>query len=87
MTKATSASEWFSKAQKAYAEKHQACAWCGAEHQVRCARHGPKQVYSCQRCDFQVSHDSHTKRFHVVPGEEQTPVLETMHELPVRNLL
>lgn len=83
MTKKTSAQEWFLKAERAYDENHQGCPWCDGAHRVRLSRQGTKRIYSCQRCDFQASHDTQSNRFHIVPGEEQTVVAETMLELPV----
>jgi transposase-like protein len=85
MMSSTGAHDWFLKAQRAYAELHQGCAWCGSQYAVRRERKGPKQIYSCQHCDFQVSHDTLANRFHAVPGEEISPASQTMHELPVSN--
>ena len=83
MMTTAAAHEWFLKAQRAYAELHQGCAWCGSQHSVRRLRKGVKQIYACQHCDFQVSHETISNRFHFVPGEEITPASETMHDLPV----
>jgi hypothetical protein len=85
MMTSTGAHDWFLKAQRAYAEQHQGCAWCGNQYSVRRVRQGAKQIYACQQCDFQVSHDTLANRFHAVPGEETGPASETMHELPISN--
>ena len=87
MTKHPTPCEWFLNAERAYAEDHQGCAWCGGAHRVRLSRNGPKSIYSCQRCDFQASYDSHLDRFHIVPGEDQLTVSETMLDQPIANLL
>ena len=86
MTPQPTASEWFLKAERAYSEKHQGCAWCGGAHRVHLLRQGAKHIYCCQHCDFQVSYDVATRKFHLVPGEEMTPVSETMLEQPLANL-
>ena len=73
-------------AQRDYTEHHQGCAWCGGAHRVHQVRQGAKHSFRCQQCDFQVSYDAQTDRFHLVPGENQTTVSETMLEHPVCSL-
>lgn len=81
------AKEWFQLAETAYWERHQGCAWCGGSHQVRTVQRDAKQAFHCQRCDFQISFDAQTQRYHLVPGEEIRNGMETMLEQPIANLL
>jgi hypothetical protein len=84
---ARSAADWFQDAERAYVEQHQGCAWCGGAYRVRLASVGSKHAYTCQRCDFQASFDTHTKRYHIIPGEELSIGSETMLEQPIGDLL
>lgn len=79
--------EWFRLAEHTYVAQHQGCAWCGGEHQVRMSQRGTKHVFNCQRCDFQITFDVQTKRYHLVPGEEINAAKETMLDQPVAHLL
>lgn len=79
--------QWFFSAEHAYANHHQGCAWCGETHSVRREKLGAKHVYSCQRCDFQVSYDADRDSFHVIPGEDVQSGADTMFEQPIANLL
>jgi hypothetical protein len=81
-----SAADWYDEAECAYCELHQGCAWCGNTHCVRNEAHGNKRTFSCQRCDFQVSFDIGKNSHHVVPGENLSPVADTMREQPMANL-
>jgi hypothetical protein len=84
---ARSAADWFKDAERAYVEQHQGCAWCGGAYRVRLASEGSKHIYNCQRCDFQVTYDTHSRRYHVVPGEELSVGSETMLEQPIDDAL
>ena len=85
-TKKTAA-EWYRLAELAYIEQHQGCAWCGSAHQVRQSIEGSKHAFNCQRCDFQASFDVASKRHHMVPGEDISPVSSTMVDQRIANLL
>lgn len=87
MTSTKAPDQWFAQAKRVYMEQHQGCAWCGGSHRVHAYEHGGSQVFHCQRCDFQVSFDSRTRRYQVIPGEELSVGMETMHEQPLANLL
>jgi hypothetical protein len=82
-----SPADWFRHAKTAYVQRHQECAWCGNVHQVRQTIQGSKHAFNCQRCDFQVSFDAATGRYHMVPGEVLSPVSSTMFDEPIANLL
>ncbi|MCS7044893.1 MAG: hypothetical protein NZO58_00915 [Gemmataceae bacterium] len=81
------ASDWYSAAAECYEDQHQGCAWCGGSHCVRQGRRGDYHVLTCQRCDFEVSRHEPSGRCRVIPGEELTPVSETMLEGPLSELL
>lgn len=79
--------EWFRLAEHAYLQQHQGCAWCGGAYRVHVAQRGAKHIFNCQRCDFQISFDAQTERYHLVPGEEMSVGISTMLEQPIANLL
>jgi hypothetical protein len=72
---------WFRDAQRDYVEKHQGCPWCGGAHRVFRQRRDQVQLYQCQACDFQASHDEAADRFAFIRGEESLPIPETMCEI------
>jgi hypothetical protein len=81
------AADWFHLAERAYSERHQACAWCGGAYRVHLARRGAKHTFRCQQCDFQVTFDAQNDNYHLVPGEDLSGVSETMQEQPIADLL
>jgi len=77
------AADWFTEAQRSYAEKHQGCPWCNGQHRVHRVVQGAKIKFVCQRCDFQVYFDAQTKRYQFIRGEPLSEVSETMLGYPI----
>jgi len=77
------AEEWFHEAARAYAEGHQACAWCGGPFRVFRRREGGHITYTCHRCDFRVGFEEKRERYFFIPGETRVgePVPDTMYEI------
>jgi hypothetical protein len=75
--------QWYAEAARCYVEEHQGCPWCGGQHRVHQVRQGQKISFACQRCDFQVSFDGQTGRFHMIPGEDLSNIPETMLGYPL----
>jgi hypothetical protein len=62
--------EWFDEAARAYADGHQACAWCGGTHQVYRRKRSSRTEYYCPGCDFFAFHDPTTGQFFAVTGHD-----------------
>jgi len=71
------AREWFEEAERAYAERHQACASCGGRHQVYKGRRGSRLEYYCPACDFYAFHDESKGQFYAAAGHEVPEVAHT----------
>ncbi len=76
-----SACDWYKEAARCYLEGHQACAWCGGQHQVFKIKTATGVEYHCNQCDFRAGYDRHLDRHTVIPGEtsgKRAPA--TMHD-------
>jgi transposase-like protein len=78
MTDENSSRQWFEEAVKCHVEHHQGCPWCGRSHCVHHTSRGQQQIYFCQHCDFQVSHDQATGAYHHVVGETEHAVAKAV---------
>ena len=85
MLASRTAADWYQAQERAYAEQHQGCAYCGGTHCVRRVQGSVKKIYNCQRCDFQVSFEIPTRHYHMVRGEDVSVGSETMLEQPILN--
>jgi len=72
------AREWFEEAERAYAERHQACASCGGRHQVYKGRRGSRLEYYCPACDFYAFRDDNNGQFYAVAGRDVPQLPQTV---------
>jgi hypothetical protein len=61
--------EWYQEAVRAYAEGHQACPQCGAQHCVFRSQWGQRIEYYCSACDFSTCRDGQTGQCVAVIGD------------------
>lgn len=65
--------EWYHEAARVYVEGHQACAWCGGQHQVYQKTRGHRVEYYCPACDFYTFYDQQSGQYFAVPGRDGVP--------------
>jgi hypothetical protein len=61
--------EWYEEAVRAYAEEHQGCPRCGAQHCVFGSQWGQRFEYYCSACDFSTCYDGQTGQYFAVIGD------------------
>jgi hypothetical protein len=66
-----SAQDWYREAARCYVEGHQACAWCGAPHQVHKTSTDSAVEYHCFLCEFYTGYDQDLDRYMFVPGDKR----------------
>jgi hypothetical protein len=62
-------SDWYQEAVRAYAEGHQGCPNCEAQHCVFRSQWGQRVEYYCSACDFSTCHDGQTGQCVAVIGD------------------
>lgn len=73
--------QWFEEAVRCYVDMHQGCPWCHGSHRVYQLQRGQEQIYTCQGCDFQASHDAGSGEYgHIIGESVQVKSSPTMYQ-------
>jgi hypothetical protein len=70
--------DWFQEAARWYANKHQACPWCGGANQLYKSERGSAIEYVCGSCQFFTCHNREDNGYFMSPGRPRQSRL-TMH--------